>query len=129
MNKSTVTLIGRLILGTIFLVMGLNGFLNFLPMPEISQAGMAYMGGLMSAVYFFPLLKIIEITAGVMLLTGNYMRLALILLAPITTHIVLFHFFLDPAGLVIGLVVFGLNLGLGLIHLDKFQSTLSKSWD
>ena len=57
----------RYLLGLIFLIFGLNGFLQFLPMPEMSGAAGAYMGGLAGSGYFFPLLKGLEVVSAVLL--------------------------------------------------------------
>tara|TARA_Y100000588_G_scaffold352476_1_gene405137 strand:- start:816 stop:962 length:147 start_codon:yes stop_codon:yes gene_type:complete len=38
--------IARILLGLIFFVFGLNGFLQFMPMPELSEEGAALMGAL-----------------------------------------------------------------------------------
>ncbi|MBL7714316.1 MAG: DoxX family membrane protein [Bdellovibrionales bacterium] len=87
----------RYLLGVIFLVFGLNGFLNFIPQGEMPPAAMVFMGGLMSAKYFFPVLKAVEVICGALLLAGMYVPLALVVLAPIVLQIFLFHRFLAPA--------------------------------
>jgi putative oxidoreductase len=94
--KSKVYLGSRLLLGVIYFVFGLNGFLQFLPMPPLPEGAMSFMGGLASSGYFFPFLKGTEVVAGLLLLTGFAAPLALIILAPITLNIFLFHFFLTP---------------------------------
>ena len=52
--------ISRVILGLIFFVFGLNGFLNFIPMTPPEGAVATFMGGLAASGYFFPLLKLTE---------------------------------------------------------------------
>ena len=98
--KHKITLGARLSLGFIFTLMGVNGFLNFLPMPPMTAEAGAFMGALMGTGYFFPFLKIIEISAGLMLLSGRMVPLALVLLSPIILNILAFHIFLEfPASL------------------------------
>ena len=61
MDKAKIGLIMRVLLGLIFVVFGLNGFLQFMQMPPIPQQGMAFLTGLMAAPYFFLILKLTEI--------------------------------------------------------------------
>ncbi len=86
----------QLLLGLIYTVFGLNGFLHFLPQPEVPQAAGVFLGGLASAGYFFPVLKATEVAAGLLLLTGFAAPVALVVLAPITLQIFLFHAVLTP---------------------------------
>ena len=93
-----LVLIARYLLGIIFFVFGLNGFLHFIPQPPLSTEAMTFFGGLMAAPYFFPLLKGLEVISGLMLLSNKYVSLALALLAPIVVNIFLYHITLDIAG-------------------------------
>ena len=95
---NTLFTVSRYILGLIFFVFGLNGFFNFLPPPPMPEPAMAFFGGLAAAPYFFPLLKGLEVIAGLMLLTNKYVSLSLALLAPIVVNIFLYHITLDLAG-------------------------------
>lgn len=93
-----ITLISRYLLGFIFFVFGLNGFLQFLPQPPMSPEAITFFGGLAAAPYFFPLLKGLEVISGLMLLSNKYVSLALALLAPIVVNIFLYHITMDFAG-------------------------------
>ncbi len=96
MNRK-VAVAARIVLGLIFVIFGLNAFLQFMPAPPpMPEGAMAYLNGIMAAPYFFPVLKITEITCGILLLTGIAAPLALVILAPITLQIFLFHAFLTP---------------------------------
>ncbi len=64
----TTIIIARVLLGLILLVFGLNNFLQFLPMPEMSAEAGEFMGALAKAGYFFPIIAIVEIIIGVLLL-------------------------------------------------------------
>ncbi len=55
-----------------------------------------------------------EVVAGVLLLTGFFVPLALTLLAPVIVNIVAFHALLAPSGLGLGLLVLVLEIGLGV---------------
>jgi Na+/H+-translocating membrane pyrophosphatase len=67
---------------------------------------------LASAGYFFPVLKATEVVAGLLLLTGIAAPVALVVLAPITLQIFLFHAALTPGlqNSVLPLVMIALHL-------------------
>ena len=89
-----IVLGARLFLGLLFVVFGLNGFLQFMPVPAPEvPAALAYMQGLMAVSYFFPFLKACEILGGLLLLTGMFVPLAGIILGPIILQIFLYHRF------------------------------------
>ncbi len=110
--------IARIILGLIFFVFGLNGFLNFIPAPpEMPEKAATFMAGLMASGYFFPLLKGTEVVCGLLLLIGAFVPLALIVLAPIVLNIVMVHIFVMPDGLPIALFVAALEVYLAFFAL------------
>ncbi len=116
----------RYLLGLIFLVFGLNGFLGFIPTPEMSGAAGAFMGGLVGTGYFFPMLKVFEILAAVFLLTGMYTSLGIAILGPITLNIFMFHATLAQDGLVMGVFVFFGNIFLAWAHKENFKGIFAK---
>ncbi len=96
--------IARVILGLIFLVFGLNGFLHFMPMQLPTGTAGEFVFGLAKAGYFLSFMSFIQVICGVLLLSGTLVPLALLMLAPIALNIFLFHLFLSPANL--GMAVF-----------------------
>ncbi len=113
------------LMGLIFFVFGLNGFLHFIPDPELTGDAATYMGGLGTAGYFFPVLKIVEITAGFLLLIRKFPALALVLLVPVVVQIFLFHAFLEPEGLVMAVPLLAIEAYLGFgVYRDRFKNVL-----
>ncbi|MEK6773350.1 MAG: DoxX family protein [Bdellovibrionota bacterium] len=111
MNK--LTLIIRILLGTLFFVFGLNGFLNFIPVPtDMPEKLVTFSSGLMASVYFFPFLKGTEVICGLMLLSGVFVPLALVVLAPIIINIFLVHAFLAPSGLAMAIAIGAMEIYL-----------------
>ncbi|MBX3274512.1 MAG: DoxX family protein [Sandaracinaceae bacterium] len=115
----------RVLLGLAFLVFGLNGFLGFLPMPPHEGAAGAFLGALAASGYMFPLIKGTEVVVGLLLLSNRFVPLALTILAPVTVNIVLFHAVLEPAGIVLPLVLAALQLHLAWAHRASFAGVLS----
>lgn len=112
--------VSRIALGLIFTVFGLNGFFGFIPQPPPPAAAAAFGGALAASGYFFPLLKSVEIVAGVLLLTRVAVPFALTVLAPIVINILFFHLFLAPAGLPLALVVLAAEVHLAWTYRSAF---------
>ncbi len=120
---SKAPFVARILLGLIFFVFGLNGFLNFIPIPqEMPEAQMQFMTGLMATKYFFPLLKGTEVVCGALLLLGMFVPLALIILAPIVLNIFFVHVFMSPEGLPMAIFI-----GLLQIYLSFFAKPYSNT--
>lgn len=90
-------LVARILLGLTFLVFGLNGFLNFLHMPMPPGPAGQYMGVLFMS-HYLNAVFLVEVIGGVLLLSGRFIPLGLVLLGPVIFNILLFHTFLFPAG-------------------------------
>lgn len=124
MTSRTSTAIARYLLGTIFFVFGLNGFLNFLPHPPMPEAALGFATALMKTGYMFPLIKGTEVIAGALLLANRYVPLALTILAPVVVNILGFHGFLAPAGMVLPIVTLALGVFLAYQYRDAFRPVL-----
>jgi uncharacterized membrane protein YphA (DoxX/SURF4 family) len=116
----------RIVLGLIFFVFGLNGFLHFLPQPPPPPAAGAFAGALFATGYFFPLLKSIEVASGALLLAGLFVPLALTLLAPIIVNIVAFHLFLAPGNYPLVGLVLACELYLAWAYRAAFAPMLAR---
>lgn len=115
----------RLFLGLTFSVFGLNGFLHFLPAPEVPVTAGQFLGGLAATGYMFPLIKGVEVAGGVLLLSNRFVPLALTLLAPITVNILLFHAVLAP-GLALPIALITAQLFLAYAYRERFAPMLAK---
>jgi uncharacterized membrane protein YphA (DoxX/SURF4 family) len=114
----------RVLLGLVFVVFGLNGFFNFIEPPEMNETAGAFIGALAGTGYFMMVVKLVEVVAGVMILTGRFLPLGLILLAPVSVHILLFHIFLDQAGLGMAIFIIVMQLFLAWAYRDSFRGVL-----
>jgi putative oxidoreductase len=96
------TLIARNLLGLLFVVFGLNGFLHFIPLPLPSGLAGQYFTVLFVS-HYMVLPFLLQVIGGVLLLANRFVPLALILLGPILVNILLFHSLMAPAGLPLAL--------------------------
>ncbi|QXD16662.1 hypothetical protein GQ464_006910 [Rhodocaloribacter litoris] len=128
MNRKTITA-ARYVLGLLLVVFGLNGFFRFLPMPTPPEAAGRFLGAMMETGYLLPLVKLVELTVGVLLLANRFVPLALVLLAPVSVNIIAFHLFLDPAGIVPGAVIAALQALLLLAYRPVYEPMLQAKVD
>lgn len=119
--RRSLPTVARIVLGLVFVVFGANGLLHFLPEPALPAAALPFLGGLASAGYFFPLLKTVEIAAGLLLLSGRLVPLALVVLAPIIVNIAAFHLFLAPGELGMVAVLVAAEVALAWKYRAAFR--------
>src|SRR5271167_398830 len=100
----TASAIARYLAGVIFLVMGLNGFLNFIPLPPPGGIAGQFMGALYVSHYLWVIFAF-QVIAGVLLLVNRYVPLAVAILAPVLVNILTFHALMAPSGLPLALFV------------------------
>jgi hypothetical protein len=96
------TLIARILLGVLFLVFGLNGFLHFIPLPLPSGLAGQYMSALFVS-HYLVVVFLLQVIGAALLLANRFVPLALVLLGPIVVNILLFHSLMAPAGLPLAL--------------------------
>ncbi|SEI62354.1 hypothetical protein SAMN04488127_0003 [Bhargavaea ginsengi] len=104
----------RLLLGIIFLGAGINGymvFFGFEPFIATSPEAMA----LFIFDYLLFVEKSLEIICGILLLTNQFVPMAIAILSPIVANIFLLHLFVDPSMLALAVIVVLLH-GLLLYH-------------
>jgi putative oxidoreductase len=124
-SKKIAALVTRVLLGLIFFVFGLNGFLHFIPMEAPTDPKVAaFMGGLFQSGYFFPFLKGTEVLIGIALLVNRYTALALVVLAPIAINILVFHTFLAPKGTGISIIIIALLAYQAWLHKENYKTVL-----
>lgn len=124
MKKATMAV--RILLGLIFVVFGLNGFLHFLPMPPMSDAPMAFMTQIMASGLIY-VVKVLEVVCGAMLLANFYPALAIALISPVVFNIFFFHASLAHEGLPMAVIIAGMTGYLVFFSYRKaFSALLNK---
>lgn len=117
----------RILLGLMFAVFGLDGFLRFIPQPTtpMPEGAIDFATALIKTGYMFPLIKGTELLVGLLLLSNRFVPLALVLLAPVMVNIVAFNVVLAPGG-GIGMVavLVALHLHLAWQHRAAYRPLL-----
>ncbi len=114
--------LARIVLATILIVFGSNKFLHFMPMFQDTGRATNLFNGIINSGYLFPVLGILEMLVGFLLITKKAVPFALIVLAPISINIILFHLFLFPKGIFFGLIVFLLNIYLVKKYWHRYKN-------
>jgi len=115
-----VAIIVRVLLGLVFFVFGLNGFLRFMPNPPPTPAAGAFFAALFATHYMFFLIFGAQVLGAALLLIGVAVPFALVLLAPLVVNIVFFHIFLSPDLLPLALTVTAFEVFLAWYYRAAF---------
>jgi len=126
MKNGKLATVLRYFLGIAMAFFGLNGFLQFMNPPQLSQAGLDFFIAIVNTGYLSQFINIIFIVVSIMLLSNKYVPLSLVLLFPIMLNVVLFHLFLDVASGMAGFIVFIVNIYLMMVHSDSYRPLLKK---
>ena len=96
--------VSRFLLGLIFLVFGLTGFLHFIAMPPSSEVGDQFIGTSFVSKYLLVVCAL-QVVSGALLLLNRYVPFALTILGAIIANFLLFQILANPAGFGLALVV------------------------
>ena len=97
-SKGVLYTISRVLLGLIFVVVGLNGFLLFMPPPPASAmpAVVVQWNSAMFVTHYVWMTSGFQVLAGILLLLNRYVLVALIILAGVLVNILTFHIAMWP---------------------------------
>lgn len=119
------SIVARYLLGFMFTVFGLNGFLNFIHQaPPPNPLAIQFLVAIISshfAAFFFA----IQLAAGLLLLAGCFVPLALTLLAAELYNILAFHLTFAPSSIGPALVACVLWVLVFLEHRGSFTAILA----
>jgi putative oxidoreductase len=91
--------IARYLLGFVFTLFGLNGFLHFLPMGSPPPPLAAQFYGVLVQSHYMAVVFALQLVCGLLLIVNRYVPLALTILGAILFNILSFHIFMAPSGL------------------------------
>jgi len=109
----------RILLGLMFFVFGLNNILHFIPLPPPTGDALIWFGILAGHGYMTFVGTIMTI-AGLLLLVGRFVPLALTLLGPVIVNILLYHLLLWPHGVAPAVIAAVLEVILIIAYIRSF---------
>lgn len=89
--------IARVLLGLIFVVFGLNGFLQFMPMGPMPSGLLGQFLTAFTQSHYAQVISAFQILGGLLLLANRYVPLGLTILGPVVVNILIFHILLAPS--------------------------------
>jgi putative oxidoreductase len=99
------TIIVRVLLGLVFFVFGLNGFLQFIPVKQWPTGLAGQFVTVLMQSHYGLFVSGFQLIGGALLLIGLYIPLALAILGPVIVNILLYHLLLDHFGGSMAIVV------------------------
>lgn len=93
-----VSTIARYVLGLTFVVMGLNGFLHFMPSPTFPPGYLMDFFTAISGSGFYVLIFGVQFVCGILLLIDQYVPFAIVVLGAVLVNILAFHATMNPQG-------------------------------
>ena len=118
-------IIVRTLIGLLFLFSSITFFFNLIPQPELTGNVKVFFEGLTAAIYLLPLVKAIELLCGIAFLSGRFVPLATVIIAPIAVNILLVHSFLAREGLPVAIPLFLGLLFLAYAHRKSYAPLLA----
>jgi putative oxidoreductase len=90
--------IARYLLGLLFTVFGLNGFLHFIPSPAFPPGYLLDFFTAIAGSGFYVLVFGVQVLCGIALLVNQYVPLAIVVLGAVLANILTFHATMNPQG-------------------------------
>ena len=121
----TTSIAARYLLGLMFTVFGLNGFLNFIHQPPPTDPLALQFFGAIIASHFAAFFFAGQVLGGLLLLFGFFVPLALTVLAAELYNILAFHLTMAPASIAPALVAAVLWVLVFLQYRESFKGIFS----
>jgi uncharacterized membrane protein YphA (DoxX/SURF4 family) len=119
------SMIARYLLGLMFTVFGLNGFLHFIPQPPPANPLAMQFLVAVSASHFAAFFFAVQVVGGVLLLSGFLVPFALTVLAAELYNILAFHLTMAPDSIAPALVACVLWIVVFLHYRESFNGIFS----
>jgi uncharacterized membrane protein YphA (DoxX/SURF4 family) len=111
----------RSLMGLLFLFASITFLFKLITPPPPTGAMKTFSDGLTASVYLMPTVKVIELACGLAFLTGRFVPLATLLMAPIIVNIFGVHLFLGPEGLPVASFLVLANAFLAYHHRESYK--------
>ncbi|WLT32186.1 hypothetical protein [Geothrix sp. PMB-07] len=116
-----VVIIVRSLMGLLFLFASITFLFKLFTPPPLTGAMKTFNDGLVASVYLMPTVKVIELLCGLAFLSGRFVPLATVLIAPIILNILGVHLFLGHEGLPVAIFLVLANGLLAWHHRESYR--------
>lgn len=114
----------RVLMGLLFLFASVVYFLKLITPPPMAGAMQVFNAGIEASVYLMPTVKVIELMCGLALVSGRFVRLAVVVIFPIIVNILGVHIFLDHSGLPVAIPLVLADLFLAYSYRESYKPML-----
>src|SRR5215207_1232452 len=121
----TAIIIVRVLMGLLFIFASVAVLFNLIPQPELQGNNKIFVDGINASKYLMPLIKLTELFCGIAFVTGYFVPLATVLIAPVIVNILLTHVFVSPEGLPVAVMLFFANIFLAYANWNKYRPMLA----
>lgn len=108
-------------MGLLFIFASVVVLFNLVPPPpEQPERVRIFMEGVNATGYLLPLIKITELVCGIAFVSGRFVALASVVIAPVIVNIFLFHLLVDRSGLPVAVFLVLANLFVAYANREKY---------
>ena len=115
----------RVLLGGVFLFVGLNGFAQWFPVPDMPSQAIMTLGALSATGFFYELFMITHLVSGILILFNVFTPLALLLSAPLVLNIFFFNLTMNPQHAHVGIGLLLSHVFLIIAYRENFRYLLT----
>jgi len=120
----------RTLVGLLFLFASVTFLFGLITPPPMPDGPMkSFSEGLGASGYFMYLLKVTELICGILLVSGRFVPLALVILSPIVINIFMVHLLLAREGLPVAIFLVGAFVFLGYYYRKAFAPLLTPKFE
>ena len=112
----------RTLMGLLFIWGSVAFFFHMYPKPELTGNLKIFNEGMDASGYLMVLVKSVELVCGIAFLSGRFVTLASVVIAPIIVNILCVHIFLDHTGLPVAIFLVLANGFLAYLNRENYKS-------
>jgi hypothetical protein len=111
-------------MGLLFLFASIVVLFNLVTPPPMTGVPKTFNDGLNSVGYFIPVLKVTELLCGLAFVSGYFVPLATVVIAPIIINIFLYHMIIDQSGLPVAIFLVLANAFVAYYYRNAYAGLL-----
>lgn len=111
--------------GLMFMNAGIDKFLHYMPVPELSPEMLKVGKAFMTIKWLLPLVGFIEILGGLLFIIPKTRALGAIIILPVMVGIMIHNAMFAPEGLAIAVVFFLINIWMIIDNREKYKHLIS----
>ncbi|PKA23606.1 DoxX family protein [Leptospira sp. mixed culture ATI2-C-A1] len=114
-------IIVRVLLGALFLFSSVVILFNLVQQPETTGDLKIFNDGIKASGYLMTLIKVTELICAIAFLSGRFVPLASIVIAPIVVNIFFVHIMIAPEGIPVGIFVVVANAFIAYVNRNAYK--------